>query len=188
MFDAVQTIVLRQRRINQQLLVSSRVFETAAEAILITDRDGCIANVNEALLRITGYQREELMGRPAGLLYRAQDSTQDGGSIADAVRQQGEWRGETFFMTREHTPIPVMMAVSSLLDEQQNNLGNVAIVSDIREIKAVEARLREGIGHLDVRVDALLPQHGHLGPVLEQGRRERLTRVERQLDMQAWVV
>ena len=143
MFDAVQTIVLRQRRINQQLLVSSRVFETAAEAILITDRDGCIANVNEALLRITGYQREELMGRPAGLLYRAQDSTQDGGSIADAVRQQGEWRGETFFMTREHTPIPVMMAVSSLLDEQQNNLGNVAIVSDIREIKAVEARLRE---------------------------------------------
>ncbi len=143
MFDAVQSIVLRQRRVNQQLLVSSRVFETAAEAILITDRDGRIANVNEALLRITGYRREELMGRPAGLLYRAQDNTQERGSIAEAVRAQGEWRGETFFMTREREPIPVMMAVSSLQDEQRNNQGNVAIVSDIREIKAVEARLRE---------------------------------------------
>lgn len=143
MFDAVQSIVLRQRSINQKLLVSSRVFETAAEAILITDKDGCIADVNEALLRITGYRREEIMGQAAGMLYRQQEPGQDGSSIGEAMRIEGEWRGETYFLTREHTQIPVMMAVSSLSDEQHNNLGNVAIISDIREIKRVEERQRE---------------------------------------------
>jgi diguanylate cyclase (GGDEF)-like protein/PAS domain S-box-containing protein len=143
MFDAVQSIVLRQREINQRLLVSSRVFETAAEAILITDRDGRIADVNEALLRITGYSREEVMGQPAGLLYRSHDTAQESRSIGEAVRRTGEWRGETHVMTRDHAQIPVMMAVSSLADEHHNNLGNVAIISDVREIKQVEARLRE---------------------------------------------
>ncbi len=143
MFDAVQSIVLRQRKINQKLLVSSRVFETSAEAILITDQNGCIADVNEALLRITGYRREEIMGKAAGMLYRQYEPSQDGASIGEAVRVRGEWRGETYILTREHTQIPVMMAVSCLADEQNNNLGNVAIISDIREIKRVEERLRE---------------------------------------------
>jgi diguanylate cyclase (GGDEF)-like protein/PAS domain S-box-containing protein len=147
MFDAVQSIVMRQRSVNQQLRVSSRVFETAAEAILITDKQGHIADVNAALLRITGYQREELLGKPAGLLYRANDIRQQDGHIAQALREHGEWRGETFFVTRTQEQIPVMMAVSSLHNEADEHLGNVAIVSDIRDVKEVEARLRELIYH-----------------------------------------
>lgn len=142
-FDAVQAIVLRQRAIGQKLLVSSRVFETAAEAILITDEQGCIADVNAALLRMTGYPREELIGQPAGLLYRLQDTSHEGANIGETVRQQGEWRGETFFLTRDQRPIPVLLAVSSLFDEQQRSLGNVAIFSDISAIKQAEDRLRE---------------------------------------------
>jgi diguanylate cyclase (GGDEF)-like protein/PAS domain S-box-containing protein len=143
MFDAVRTIVQRQRSINQQLLVSSRVFEVAAEAILITDKEGCIANVNEALLRITGYQREDLIGKSAGLLYLSSGTEQEGRTIRAAVRQQGEWRGETHILTKERQSIPVRVSVSSMTDGQNNNLGNVAVISDIRDMKQAEARLRE---------------------------------------------
>jgi diguanylate cyclase (GGDEF)-like protein/PAS domain S-box-containing protein len=142
-FDAVQAIVLRQRAIGQKLLVSSRVFETAAEAILITNDQGRIADVNAALLRMTGYPREELIGQPAGLLYRLQETTQEGVNIGEAVRIHGEWRGETFFLTRDQRPIPVILAVSALFDEKQRGLGNVAIFSDISAIKQAEDRLRE---------------------------------------------
>jgi len=143
MFDAVRTIVLRQRSINQQLLVSSRVFEVAAEAILITDKDGFIVNVNEALLSITGYQREDLIGKPAGLLYIANGNQEEGRNIRLAVLQQGAWRGETHVLTKDRQSIPVMVAVSSLTDGQHNNLGHVAVISDIRDMKQAEARLRE---------------------------------------------
>ena len=142
-FDAVQAIVLRQRAIGQKLLVSSRVFETAAEAILITDDQGCIADVNAALTRMTGYPREELIGQPAGLLYRLQETSLEGVNIGEAVRQHGEWRGETFFLTREQHPIPVLLAVSALFDEQQHSIGNVAIFSDVSALKLAEDRLRE---------------------------------------------
>jgi diguanylate cyclase (GGDEF)-like protein/PAS domain S-box-containing protein len=142
-FDAVQAIVLRQRATGQKLQVSSRVFETAAEAILITDGQGRIADVNAALLRMTGYPREELIGQPAGLLYRLQETTLEGVNIGKAVSTHGEWRGETFFLTREQRQIPVILAVSALFDEQQNSLGHVAIFSDISDIKQAEDRLRE---------------------------------------------
>lgn len=142
-FDAVQAIVLRQRAIGQKLQVSSRVFETAAEAILITDDQGHIADVNSALLRMTGYPREELIGQPAGLLYRLQETTQEGVNIGEAVRGHGDWRGETFFLTREQRQIPVLLAVSALFDEKQHSLGHVAIFSDISAIKQAEDRLRE---------------------------------------------
>jgi diguanylate cyclase (GGDEF)-like protein/PAS domain S-box-containing protein len=142
-FDAVQAIVLRQRAISQKLLVSSRVFETAAEAILITNDQGRIADVNAALLRMTDYPREELVGQPAGLLYRLQETSQEGVNIGEAVRQHGEWRGETYFLTREQRPIPVMLSVSALFDEQQQSLGNVAIFSDISDLKQAEDQLRE---------------------------------------------
>lgn len=142
-FDAVQAIVLRQRAIGQKLLVSSRVFETAAEAILITNDQGRIADVNAALLRMTGYPREELIGQPAGLLYRLQETSHEGVNIGEAVRQHGEWRGETFFLTRDQRPIQVMLAVSALFDEQQQSMGNVAIFSDISALKLAEDRLRD---------------------------------------------
>lgn len=142
-FDAVQAIVLRQRAIGQKLLVSSRVFETAAEAILITDEQGRIADVNAALLRMTGYPREELIGQSAGLLYRLQETTLEGMNISESVRVHGEWRGETFFLTREQHTIPAILAVSALFDEQRHSLGHVAIFSDISAIKQAEDRLRE---------------------------------------------
>lgn len=142
-FDAVQAIVLRQRAVAQKLLVSSRVFETAGEAILITDEQGHIADINAALLRMTGYTREALIGQPAGMLYRQHEGIPESDTIGQAVQQQGEWRGETFFLTHDHQPIPVMLTVSALYDEKKQNLGNVAIFSDISAIKQAEDGLRK---------------------------------------------
>lgn len=142
-FDAMQSIVLRQRVMNQQLCICSRVFETAAEAILISDRQGCITDVNDAFLRITGYAREELMGKPASSLYFPAETRQKHGSIADALRTQGEWQGEAFFLTHTQEKIPVMMAVSPLACDSADLSGHLAVASDIRDIKRVQARLSD---------------------------------------------
>ena len=140
---SIQDIFLKQKESNAKLLISSRVFETAGEAILITGVDGEILEVNTALLDITGYKRSELIGQPAGLLYR--NSVLDGSdkTIAQSISQQGSWKGETFFTTRDRVAIPVILTISSLLDGEGKNLGNVAIFSDITAIKLAEAELKK---------------------------------------------
>lgn len=140
---SIQDIFLRQKESNAKILISSRVFETAGEAILITGIQGDIVEVNKALLDITGYQKSDLVGKPAGLLYRKSTFDVSDQTIAQSISKNGFWKGETFFTTRDKRAIPVILTISSLLDGDGANLGNVAIFSDISAIKAAEAELKK---------------------------------------------
>lgn len=141
--DALLQLLLRQRAANQQLLISARVFETAAEAILITDVHGRIVDVNTALIRMTGYEKARLLGKPAGILYRNEDLGGSGLSIVESIKHHGEWRGETFFTTADKQSIPTILSVSTLLNDKGVSQGNVAIFSDVRPLKAAESRLKD---------------------------------------------
>ncbi len=48
--------------------MAASVFTHTSESILITDADGGILDVNEAFTRITGYTREEVLGKNPRLL------------------------------------------------------------------------------------------------------------------------
>ncbi|WP_137819825.1 PAS domain-containing protein [Pseudomonas sp. 2FG] len=58
---------------DQQLLV--RALEAATNAILITDRTGCIVWLNDAFCRLSGYPRQELIGQTPNLLYSGRQSS-----------------------------------------------------------------------------------------------------------------
>ena len=87
--NALQSMLRNQRRANQRQAIFSRVFETAAEAILITDKQGMVVDVNTALTDMTGYTKEELLHQPAGRLYIQDHKGVDLPIIAEAVRRQG---------------------------------------------------------------------------------------------------
>ena len=141
--SALQSMLQSQLLATQKLAVFSRVFETAAEAILITNKQGLVVDVNTALTNMTGFTKEELVNRPAGRLYIKDASGTDLSIIAEAVRRQGFWRGESYFMTGQKTQLPVQLAVSALLDAEGKNQGHVSVFSDIRAIREAEKKLKE---------------------------------------------
>src|SRR5205814_879824 len=51
------------RESEERLLVAAHALEGMTEAILITAADGTIQTVNRAFTAITGYQRDEVLGR-----------------------------------------------------------------------------------------------------------------------------
>jgi diguanylate cyclase (GGDEF)-like protein/PAS domain S-box-containing protein len=140
--NALQGILDKQRQTTQKLSIFSRVFETAAEAILVTNTTGQIVDVNNALLSMTGYTKEALIGQPAGLLYLKENSEKDMAIISDSVRQNGGWRGETFFLDHQKNPIPVLLSVSTLRDSEGLSQGHVSIFSDISPIRKAEQQLK----------------------------------------------
>jgi PAS domain-containing protein len=91
--NALQNMLEKQRLATQKQAIFSRVFETAAEAILITNSQGLVVDVNAALTEMTGYAKEELIDQNAGLLYIQNDKGIDFPVIAEAVRLHGAWRG-----------------------------------------------------------------------------------------------
>ena len=141
--NALQSMLQKQRLATQKQAVFSRVFETAAEAILITNKQGLVVDVNAALTDMTGYSKEELINQPAGKLYIQDDKSVDLSIIAQTVRQNGTWRGETYFLSKQHTLLPVLLSVSTLLDAQGKSQGHVSVFADIRAIREAEKRLQD---------------------------------------------
>lgn len=140
--NALQSMLQKQRVAAQKQAVFSRVFETAAEAILITNKQGLVQDVNAALTEMIGYTKEELIDQPAGRLYIQDDRSVDVPNIAETVRKQGSWRGETYFLTKQKILLPVLLSVSTLLDADGQSQGHVSVFSDIRAIREAEKKLQ----------------------------------------------
>ena len=141
--EALNAMMLNQRRFTDELRTTSLVFSTAAEGILVTDPQGRITQANAALLAMTGYAREELIGQQAGSLYRLVGDREAGRRMASALGETGRWNGETTFIGRDQQAIPTSVAISRISDDGNRILGNVAVITDIRRLKEVENRLRQ---------------------------------------------
>ena len=141
--ESIHALLVEQQGKIGKLRITDHVFTTAGEAILVSDIDGKIVDVNPQLLKITGYTREQLIGRPAGMLYRNNAAQNSSIQIRDGLIDLGHWRGETVFVDRSDRAIPVLLSVSKILDEQGVRQGYVSIFADIRHTKEVEAKLRQ---------------------------------------------
>ena len=140
--NALQSLLQKQRLATQKQAIFSRVFETAAEAILITNKQGLVVDVNAALTDMTGYTKEELVNQPAGRLYIQDEKGVDLPVIAESVRKHGAWRGETYFLSKQQVQLPVLLSVSTLLDAQGKSQGHVSVFADIRAIREAEIKLQ----------------------------------------------
>ncbi len=136
--NALHSMLQKQRLAAQKQAIFSRVFETAAEAILITNKQGLVVDVNAALTDMTGYTKDELINQPAGRLYIQDEKGVDLPIIAESVRQHGAWRGETYFLSKQQTQLPVLLSVSTLLDTHGKSQGHVSVFADIRAIREAE--------------------------------------------------
>lgn len=132
-----------QQQITSDLRTAARVFETSGEAIMVTDVEGRIVEINPALSRMTGYGRLDLIGQHAGLLYKEVESPVTSGRIADALQRNGLWRGETSFRHRDGHLVPSIVAISRLVrNGPGERSGMVAVMSDISALKAAQDQLR----------------------------------------------
>ena len=67
-FYAMVLDVTALKKAEERLHLTANVFTHAREAIMITSNHGSILDVNEAFVRITGYSREEALGRSTRIL------------------------------------------------------------------------------------------------------------------------
>jgi diguanylate cyclase (GGDEF)-like protein/PAS domain S-box-containing protein len=141
--DAVARILRQQKTLNDTLRKTSLVFSTAAEGILVTSPDGRIVDVNRALTQITGYQRDELIGRPVATLYRSPWDDRSRHGMAVALEDEARWGGETQLLARDGQTIPATVSMARMRDDHGLVQGDVTVITDVSALKQAEAKLRE---------------------------------------------
>jgi diguanylate cyclase (GGDEF)-like protein/PAS domain S-box-containing protein len=164
LFSIVHDITERTRAENTLKLAAS-VFSNAREGILITDAEGCIVDVNETFSRITGYTRDEAVGRNPRLLKSERQSPEFYASMWQGLIDKGHWYGEVWNRRKDGEIYAEMLNISAVRDDAGRTINYVALFTDITPIKAHQQQL-EHIAHYDALTS--LPNRVLLADRLQQ--------------------
>ena len=136
------------REHEEQLRDAARIFESLAEAIVITELDGTIAQVNPAFTRITGYPAEEVLGKNPRLLKSGRHEEAFYSEMWARLASKGQWQGEIWNRRRDGSVVPLWQTISVVEGTDQRPRRYVAVSSDISLLKQAEIQL-ERLAHHD---------------------------------------
>lgn len=124
-----------------RLLLSGKVFDNAAEAIVITDSNIRIIDVNPAFSRITGYSREEAIGHNPNLMNSGVHRASFYENLWADLNQKGQWSGEIWDRRKSGEIFPKKLSISSVVGDDGSVQNYVGVFSDISDVKAAEDKL-----------------------------------------------
>jgi diguanylate cyclase (GGDEF)-like protein/PAS domain S-box-containing protein len=140
---------ITERKIAEDnLSVTASVFDTSQEGILITDANNLIVDANPAFTRITGYNREEVLGLNPNLLSSGHQDKAFYAEMWQSLKQNKSWRGEIWCRRKSGEVYPELLSISVIHDNDDNVQRYVAVFSDISYLKEHEAELSR-VAHYD---------------------------------------
>lgn len=126
--------------------MAATVFENAAEAILVTDENGIIIQVNPAFTRVTGFASSTVLGKPASLLKSGRHAREFFAEMWHGLRRDGRWQGEVW-NRRENGELYIVWLLIARVSGGGQPARFVATMTDITQRKDLEEQLRHRAHH-----------------------------------------
>ncbi|SKB07409.1 diguanylate cyclase/phosphodiesterase with PAS/PAC sensor(s) [Pseudomonas extremaustralis] len=136
----------------ERLRQAAAVFDCTREGVLVTDARGLIVHVNRAFIEITGYQREDVLGRLPSLFKSGRHSALFYQQMFQSLQRTGEWSGEIWNRRKSGEIYPQWQTIRVIYDDQDHLSHYVAVFSDISAIKESEHELAH-LAHHDPLTD-----------------------------------
>ncbi len=121
----------------QKAILDHHVMVTRADA------DGRIVYANDAFCRVSGWAREDLLGKPHGVMRSGEHPPAFWQEFYGALARAGEWHGDICNRRPDGTPFWLRTHAHTLRDASGRVEGYVTVRADITELKQIEAALRE---------------------------------------------
>ncbi|WP_426196236.1 putative bifunctional diguanylate cyclase/phosphodiesterase [Massilia sp. DWR3-1-1] len=165
------TLIIRARNLIQRseerdkLRLAGHVFDFSGEAIMVTDANNDIVDVNAAFIKLTGYSKAEVLGRNPRLLASSRNTREHFRLMWDTINADGYWQGELWQTRKDGSVHPKFMTVSVVRDRNGEIEYFLTNSVDISEYKESERRIAH-LAHHDVLTG--LPNRLHLQIYLDQ--------------------
>jgi len=168
--------ISERKKMEKELQLAANVFTHASEGITITDSSGNILDINEAFTTITGYSREEVLGKNPRILQSGRHNQQYYKTMWQDIQKKGHWTGEIWNRRKNGEVIAEVLNINAVNNAQGKNQYYVAIFSDITVQKEQQKKL-EHIAHFDALTN--LPNRVLLADRLEQAMAQEIRRKQK---------
>ena len=140
-FVAFKREITKEKAAEKEARLASAVFETATEAVMVTDTRHRIIKVNKAFTNITGFSEEEALGQTPAILKSGHHDKSYYIAMFQELDTKDHWSGEIWNRRKNGEAYPEWLAISAMRDDQGELEGYVSLFSDITKRKQNEARI-----------------------------------------------
>ena len=148
-YVAIKEDITDRKHQEDQLRKLSMAVEQSPESIVITDLDARIEYVNDAFLRVTGYSREEALGKNPKILQSGKTDPHIYGDMWTTLTQGMAWCGELVNRRKDGSEYSEFANIAPIRQPDGQITHYVAIKEDITEKKAMAEELEHHREHLE---------------------------------------
>ncbi|QDS96557.1 Cyclic di-GMP phosphodiesterase Gmr [Roseimaritima multifibrata] len=136
-------IKFEEGRKANETLTAFRSAVSAAGIVVVTDVTGKIIEVNDNFCQISGYSREELLGKNHQILKSGRHPEEFFREMYSTIRRGKIWHGEVCDRAKDGSLYWMDTTIAPMLDEQGNPHSYFSLRVDISDRKRLEDRLHE---------------------------------------------
>lgn len=145
-YGTVQDIT-QKKQDEKRLRQWASIFENTIEAVLITDAEQIIIDVNRAYTDITGYSKQEALGNRPSFRRSERHDAAFYHAMWQSIETTGSWNGEIWNRTKAGELSPEWHSISTILDESGKVSNYIGVFTDISVLKRSEEKLEHLANH-----------------------------------------
>jgi PAS domain S-box-containing protein len=139
-FAAARDITERKQA-ERQLILLNTALEVAANGIILTNKDGTILWSNSAFCQMTGYSREDIVGKNPRFLKSGKHDREFYNNLWATILSGSIWRGEFINRRKDGSIYNEEQTITPVFDNNGNIINFISIRQDITEHKQAEEAL-----------------------------------------------
>lgn len=137
----ISTDITARKQNEENLQLFRKVVESANEAVVVTGLDGVITHINPAYETITGFNREEVLGKTPAIIRSGRQNEEFYREMWRRIIEHGHWEGEIWDRRKNGELFPKWLSINTVYDSEGEPSYHVGIFSDITDKKKTEEKL-----------------------------------------------
>jgi len=138
LFTAYFRDISRRKNIEESMKLASLVYQSSSEAMAVTDPEGIILDINPAFTQVTGYTRDDVIGKSANLLSSGRQDDHFYETMWHSINTTGSWQGEIWNRRKNGDIYAEWLTINTIYDDDGMPFRRVELFSDITKRKESE--------------------------------------------------
>lgn len=134
-FSLVSFVIIIWMYYLEKLSLETKIIESVAQGLMITDKKGIIKKINPTFTRVTGYQSNEVIGKNPNILRSGLHNANFYHKMWESIRVNGYWQGEIMNKRKNNEIYSEWLTISAVKNEAQEVKYYVGLFSDLTEEK-----------------------------------------------------
>ena len=135
--------ISQRKTAEENLKIYHEIILNTDEAILVTNAEPKILDVNPAYERMSGYSRDELVGQNPNLISSGYHSEEYYKNMWYSIQTNGRWSEEIWNKKKNGEIFPAWAVVNAIKNDTGEIQYFIGLYRDISELKQAEARLEQ---------------------------------------------